>query len=85
MNLQSCVVCSISDGTGVGTIKDDDTPIISIGDVSISEGNAGDTNFDFKVTRTGGLGSFSVNLEQSRADRRNGHRRYCTQAVPLEQ
>ncbi len=63
VNLQSCVVCTISDGTGVGTIVDDDTPIISIGDVSINEGNAGDTNFDFKVTRTGGLGSFSVNFE----------------------
>jgi hypothetical protein len=47
----------IADGTGVGTILDDDTPAvvgsISINDVSIVEGNSGTKFANFTVSRTG--------------------------------
>jgi Calx-beta domain len=55
---------TIVDGTGVGTILDDDTAAavgsISINDVSISEGNSGTSLATFTVSRTG-TAAFSVN------------------------
>ncbi|MGH2527822.1 MAG: Calx-beta domain-containing protein [Actinomycetota bacterium] len=45
---------TISDGTGLGTIRNDDTaPTLSIDDVSANEGNVGTTPFTFTVTKTG--------------------------------
>jgi hypothetical protein len=42
---------TIDDGEGVGTIEDDDgAPTLSIGDVTLAEGNDGTTNFVFTVT-----------------------------------
>ncbi|HYR75689.1 MAG TPA: Calx-beta domain-containing protein [Pyrinomonadaceae bacterium] len=42
---------TIADGSGLGTITNDDTePAISIGDKTQAEGNAGTSNFDFAVT-----------------------------------
>jgi serralysin len=50
-------------GRGVGTVLDDDTPPsvgnISIGDITISEGNSGTKTATFTVTRTG-TAAFSV-------------------------
>ncbi len=43
---------SISDPIGVGTIVNDDTAFLSIGDLALSEGNVGITNFVFTVTLT---------------------------------
>jgi hypothetical protein len=55
VTLTSPIDASIADGEAVGTITNDDAkPTISIGDVSLAEGNAGTTNFVFTVTRTGG-------------------------------
>ncbi|HEX8483325.1 MAG TPA: Calx-beta domain-containing protein, partial [Allosphingosinicella sp.] len=52
----------IADGQGVGTIVNDDgAPIsVSIGDVTITEGQSGTTTATFTVTRTGGTGAFSI-------------------------
>ena len=55
----------ITDSQGLGTITDDDAaPVIgavSIGDVIVTEGNAGTQVATFVVTRTGGAAAFSVN------------------------
>lgn len=48
---------TISDGQGLGTITNDDTPPVgslAINDVSIAEGNSGSSNLIFTVTRSGG-------------------------------
>jgi urease beta subunit len=41
---------TIADDTGVGTILDDDAPTVSIGDTSVSEGDAGFTLATFTLT-----------------------------------
>ncbi|MEX2188054.1 MAG: Calx-beta domain-containing protein [Pirellulales bacterium] len=41
---------TISDGTGVGTITNNDSATISIADMSVVEGNSGTTNLVFNVT-----------------------------------
>ncbi len=52
--LTSPTNATIGDGTGIGTINDDDpAPTLSIGDVSVTEGNSGSTNATFTVTLTG--------------------------------
>ncbi len=53
VNLSSAVNATIGDSQGVGTITDDDgggTPTISINDVTLAEGNAGNTSYTFTVT-----------------------------------
>jgi serine protease len=41
---------TVGDGTAVGTILNDDGPALSIGDVSVTEGNAGTKQLAFTVT-----------------------------------
>ena len=50
VKLSAPVQATIADDTGVGTILDDDAPTVSIGDVSVSEGNLGFTAATFAVT-----------------------------------
>ena len=40
----------VADGQGVGTILNDDIPVLSINDVADNEGNSGPTLFRFTVT-----------------------------------
>jgi hypothetical protein len=50
LNLSSPVNATIADGTGVATITDNDPdPTVSVGDVTVNEGNAGTTNAAFTV------------------------------------
>jgi hypothetical protein len=45
---------TLSDGTGVGTIVNDDpAALLSVNDISVTEGNSGTTNATFTVTRSG--------------------------------
>jgi serralysin len=72
VNLSNAVNATIADGQGVGVIKNDDGPVISpppppavkstfsIGDLQQNEGNGGQTNFNFIVSRTSGTGTASV-------------------------
>jgi len=54
VNLSIPVDASITDNQGLGTITNDDAkPALSIGDVSLAEGNSGTTNFNFVVSKTG--------------------------------
>ena len=41
---------TILDGQGQGTILNDDSPVLSINDVALSEGNSGTTTFTFTVS-----------------------------------
>jgi hypothetical protein len=52
VNLSAPSNATISDGQAVGTIMNDDTPMLwlSIADTSLPEGNAGTTNAQFQVT-----------------------------------
>jgi Ca2+-binding RTX toxin-like protein/predicted extracellular nuclease len=56
---------TISDGSATGTIVNDDgtPPLVTINDVTITEGNAGTSLMTFTVTRTGGTGAFDVDWE----------------------
>ena len=50
VNLSNAVNASIADGQAVGTISNDDgQPTLSIGDVSVTEGNAGAVNAVFTI------------------------------------
>jgi uncharacterized repeat protein (TIGR01451 family) len=49
--LANATGATIADGTGTGTIVDDDgEPALSVGDASVTEGNAGTTTMTFDVT-----------------------------------
>jgi hypothetical protein len=51
VNLSGATNATIADSQGVGTITNDDAqPTISINDVTLSEGNAGTTDYDFTVS-----------------------------------
>ena len=57
MNLADPVNATIADGQGIGTITDDDNPpAISIGDVTVAEGNSGTANAIFTVTLSAASG-----------------------------
>lgn len=53
LNIVSAVNAGIADGQGVGTITNDDSVKISIGDASITEGNSATSNMNFTVTLEG--------------------------------
>ncbi|MCB1634783.1 MAG: hypothetical protein KDI51_09355, partial [Xanthomonadales bacterium] len=61
LTLSNPVGATIDDGTGVGTITNDDSASIAINDVSLAEGNGGNTAFVFTVSLTGSVqDGFSV-------------------------
>jgi len=53
---------TIADGTAIGTIVNDDgaPSLITVNDVTVTEGNSGTSLMTFTVTRTGGTDAFSV-------------------------
>ncbi len=50
VNLSNAVNANIQDGQGLGTILNDDLPGLSIGDVTVNEGNSGIVNATFTVS-----------------------------------
>lgn len=50
LSLSNGINITIQDNLGIGTIRDNDTAELSIADVSIAEGNDGNTEFTFTVT-----------------------------------
>jgi uncharacterized protein (TIGR03437 family) len=50
VNVTNLTGATTSDGQGLGTIQNDDSPTLSINDISASEGNSGTTTFTFTVT-----------------------------------
>ena len=68
VNLSDATNATISDGQGVGTIKDDDgAPGLSINDVMALEGDAGTTNVTFTVTLLPASGQ-TVTVDYATAD-----------------
>lgn len=65
VDLSNPVGATIADGTGVGTISDDDaTPTVSIGDVTVTEGNTGTVMANFPVTLSAqGAGTVTVDFD----------------------
>jgi chitinase len=54
VDLADPIGSGLADGAGVGTILDDDAaPVLDVGDVTVTEGNAGDVTASFPVTLTG--------------------------------
>jgi uncharacterized repeat protein (TIGR01451 family) len=52
---------AVADGSGLGTITNDDSASVEIGDVTLDEGDAGTTSFTFTVTLEGDVrGGFTV-------------------------
>ena len=67
LNLSNVVntvgVATVTDAQGIGTISNDDfPPTVSIGDVSILEGDAGTTTMTFTVTRTDENSAFTLDF-----------------------
>ena len=57
VSLSSPTNATIADGSGLGTITDDDaSPELSIGDASVTEGNVGTTTIGFTVTLSAASG-----------------------------
>jgi uncharacterized protein (TIGR03437 family) len=50
VNVTSVSGATVADGQGQGTILNDDSPTLTVNDVSQSEGNSGTTTFTFTVT-----------------------------------
>ncbi|WGM37571.1 Calx-beta domain-containing protein [Caulobacter sp. NIBR1757] len=67
LNLSNVVntvgVATVTDAQGIGTITNDDfPPTVSIGDVSVLEGDSGTTTMTFTVTRTDENSAFTVDF-----------------------
>jgi LEA14-like dessication related protein len=68
VNLTTPSNATLADGTGLGTITNDDvTPSISITDVTQNEGNSGTTNFTFTVSLSP-AGTQTVTVNYATAD-----------------
>ena len=68
VDLSGATNATIGDSRGVGTIIDDDTqPTISIGDVTVTEGNSGTVNANFQVSLSSASGQ-TVSVGYSTAD-----------------
>jgi hypothetical protein len=68
ISLSSPTNATIGDGQGVGTITDDDAaPVLTIADVSASEGGAGSQTFSFVVSLSAASGR-TVTVQWSTAD-----------------
>ncbi len=67
VNLANPSGATISDNQGLGTIQNDDVTAVSIGDVTLAEGNAGTTAFNFAVSLTN-PSSTSITLDYATAD-----------------
>src|SRR5213075_2635134 len=50
VNVANVPGATVSDGQGLGTIQNDDSPLLSVSDVSINEGNSATTTFTFNVS-----------------------------------
>ena len=68
VNLSGAANATVNDGQGLGTVTNDDgLPTISIGDVSVSEGNAGTTSAGFTVSLSVASGQ-TVTVNYATAD-----------------
>jgi uncharacterized protein (TIGR03437 family) len=52
VNVTNVTGANVADGLAVGTILDDDSPVLSINDVSANEGDTGTSTFTFTISST---------------------------------
>lgn len=52
VNVTNVSAASLVKGQGTGTILNDDSPVLTVNDVTLNEGNSGTTNFTFTVSST---------------------------------
>jgi uncharacterized repeat protein (TIGR01451 family) len=68
INVTNVTGATVTDGQGQGTIQNDDSPNLTINDVSLNEGNAGTTTFTFTVSLSAPAGPGGVTFDISTAD-----------------
>ena len=68
VNVTNVSGATILDGQGQGTIQNDDSPGLSIDDVTANEGNAGPTTFTFHVSLSLPAGAGGVTFDIATAD-----------------
>jgi uncharacterized protein (TIGR03437 family) len=92
VNVTNVTGASVGDGQGLGTIVNDDSPVLSINDVSANEGNSGTATFAFTVTSTlpapaGGI-TFDIATQDGTASSASGDyvaRSLTGQTIPVGQ
>ncbi len=67
VNLSNAANATISDNQGIGTITNDDTPLLSINDPAVTEGNAGTAALTFAITLSKAIAQ-TVTVEYAAAD-----------------
>ena len=85
VTLSNAVGGTIGDGVATGTIVNDDgpPPLVTINDVTVTEGDSGTSLMTFTVTRTGGTGAFDVDWETADGTRHRGRATMSPPAAPL--
>ena len=68
VNVTNVSGASIGDGQGVGTIVNDDSPLLSVSDVSANEGDRGTTTCTFTVTSTLAAPTGGISFDIATAD-----------------
>jgi len=68
VNVTNVSGATLLDGQGVGTIQNDDSPILNVNDVSMAEGNTGTTTFTFTVTSTLAAPAGGITFDIATAD-----------------
>src|SRR5439155_6023702 len=68
VNLSNISGATVTDGQGQGTIRNDDSPILSINNVSLAEGNSGATTFTFTVSSTLAAPAGAITFDIATAD-----------------
>lgn len=68
LNLTNPTNSTIADTQGSGTITNDDTPLISVDDVTVNEGDAGTTTFSFTVSLSTAAGPGGVTFDIATAN-----------------
>src|SRR5207248_2751634 len=68
VNVSNASGATILDGQGTGTIQNDDSPVLSINDVSANEGDSGPTTFTFTVSLTQPAQTGGVTFDIATAD-----------------
>ncbi len=68
VNVTNISGATVGDAQGLGTIQNDDSPSLSVNDVSLNEGNAGTTTFSFNVHLSLPAGAGGVTFDIATAD-----------------
>ncbi|HYX28378.1 MAG TPA: Calx-beta domain-containing protein [Pyrinomonadaceae bacterium] len=68
VNVANVSGATIADGQGIGTIQNDDSPALSINDVSANEGDTGTTTFTFTVSLSQPAPAGGVTFDIATAD-----------------